>query len=352
MPRSIRQAISSVGSSTFTTWNRRARAASFSKYFLYSAQVVAAMVRSSPRASAGLSILAASPCPAWPPAPISVCASSIKRMIGVGDFFTSSITPLSRFSNSPFTPAPACNRLRSSVRSETFFSGSGTSPSAIRWANPSTTAVLPTPASPVRIGLFCRRRVRISMICRTSASRPSTGSILPAFARPVRSIVYWSRFGVLVGPRGLPSAPVAASPADALPEAAPPGMKSDSVDRGNTRDASRRSTSGEIRRNSSEAARSRWESDSSESNATSSQAPRTFSSPKSTLAISQACLIKSQTSGESSGGRALPVLRRSIAFVRSVSTLPWSMSKCLRSRQMSLPGCSRSFVSQCSTSTL
>ena len=190
IPRSIRQAISSVGSSTLTTWNRRASAASFSKYFLYSAQVVAAIVRSSPRASAGLSMLAASPCPAWPPAPISVWASSMKRMIGVGDFFTSSITPLSRFSNSPFTPAPACKRLRSSVRSETFFSGSGTSPSAIRWANPSTTAVLPTPASPVRIGLFCRRRVRMSMICRTSASRPRTGSILPAFARPVRSIVY------------------------------------------------------------------------------------------------------------------------------------------------------------------
>ena len=66
-------AIGSGGSSTFTTWKRRVSAASFSKYFLYSAQVVAAMVRSSPRASAGFSRLAASPCPAGPPAPIS-CA--------------------------------------------------------------------------------------------------------------------------------------------------------------------------------------------------------------------------------------------------------------------------------------
>ena len=52
-------------------------------YFLYSAQVVAAIVRSVPRASAGLSRLAASPVPAAPPAPISVCASSMNRMIGL-----------------------------------------------------------------------------------------------------------------------------------------------------------------------------------------------------------------------------------------------------------------------------
>jgi hypothetical protein len=37
---------SSSGSSTLTTWKRRVRAGSFSKYFLYSDQVVAAMVRS------------------------------------------------------------------------------------------------------------------------------------------------------------------------------------------------------------------------------------------------------------------------------------------------------------------
>ena len=42
------------------------------------------MVRSVPRASAGFSRLAASPVPCAPPAPISVCASSMNRMIGVG----------------------------------------------------------------------------------------------------------------------------------------------------------------------------------------------------------------------------------------------------------------------------
>ena len=42
-----------------------------------------------------------------PPAPIMVCASSINRIKGVVEAFTSSIRPFSRFSNSPFTPAPA-----------------------------------------------------------------------------------------------------------------------------------------------------------------------------------------------------------------------------------------------------
>ncbi len=157
-------------------------------YFLYSVHVVAAIVRSVPRASAGFSRFAASPVPAAPPAPISVCASSTNRMIGFGEACTSSITCRSRFSNSPFMLAPACSRPMSSVWSDTFCSGGGTSPFARRSANPSTTAVLPTPASPVRIGLFCRRRIRMSTICRISSSRPLTGSISPLRARSVRSV--------------------------------------------------------------------------------------------------------------------------------------------------------------------
>src|SRR5699024_10276124 len=70
---------------------------SFSKYFLYSRQVVAAIVRSSPRASAGLSRLAASEPPSLLPAPINVWASSINRMMGVAEALTASITPLRRF---------------------------------------------------------------------------------------------------------------------------------------------------------------------------------------------------------------------------------------------------------------
>ena len=38
-------------------------------------------------------------------------------------------------------------------------SGAGTLPSAMRCARPSTIAVLPTPGSPTKIGLFLRRRL-------------------------------------------------------------------------------------------------------------------------------------------------------------------------------------------------
>ena len=75
-------------------------------------------------------------------------------MIGCGDALTSAITDFKRFSNSPLTLAPACNKPKSRLRRQTSFNGSGTSPDAMRKAKPSTTAVLPTPASPVNIGLF------------------------------------------------------------------------------------------------------------------------------------------------------------------------------------------------------
>ena len=64
-------------------------------------------------------------------------------------------------------------------------SAGGTSPAAMRSAKPSTTAVFPTPASPVRIGLFCRRRIRISMTWRISMSRPRPDR--SSLAAPARS---------------------------------------------------------------------------------------------------------------------------------------------------------------------
>ena len=97
-------------------------------YFLYSLQVVAAMVRRVPRASAGLRRLAASPVPAAPPAPIRVWASSMNRMIGFGEACTSSMTERRRFSNSPFMLAPAWSSPMSSVQSCTSLSAGGTSP--------------------------------------------------------------------------------------------------------------------------------------------------------------------------------------------------------------------------------
>ncbi len=96
-------------------------------------------------------------------------------------------------------PAPACSMPMSSSHSSILRNGCGTSPAAIRRASPSTTAVLPTPASPVSSGLFCLRRIRISTIWRISSSRPTTGSILPSCARSVRFCPYWASVPCAVG---------------------------------------------------------------------------------------------------------------------------------------------------------
>ncbi len=124
------------GSSTFTAWKRRVSAGSFSMCFLYSAQVVAPIVRNVPRASAGLSRFAASPVPAGPPAPTSVWTSSMNSTIGLGDDCTSSMIWRRRCSNSPFMLAPAWSRPMSSARSVTPCSGGGTSPLTMRRARP------------------------------------------------------------------------------------------------------------------------------------------------------------------------------------------------------------------------
>src|ERR1700759_4176574 len=58
-----------VGSATWMGWKRRSSAASFSRYLRYSSSVVAPMVCSSPRASMGLSIEAASIAPLARPRP-------------------------------------------------------------------------------------------------------------------------------------------------------------------------------------------------------------------------------------------------------------------------------------------
>lgn len=64
----------------------------------------------------------------------------------------------------------------------------GTSPSTIFWAKPSTTAVLPTPGSPVKTGLFLVRRFKISITRSISLSRPITGSIAPVRANSVKFV--------------------------------------------------------------------------------------------------------------------------------------------------------------------
>ena len=147
---------------------------------------------SSPRASAGFSMLAASIAPSAAPAPISVCSSSMKRMTLPAAASTSLRTALSRSSNSPRNLDPATMLARSSDSRRLSFSESGTSPVAILCAMPSAIAVLPTPGSPMSTGLFFVRRLNTCITRRISSSRPITGSMLPLRASCVRSRVYFS----------------------------------------------------------------------------------------------------------------------------------------------------------------
>src|SRR4051812_18394778 len=70
-----------VGSSTRICWKRRSSAESRSRYLRYSSSVVAPIVCSSPRASAGLRIDAASIAPSAAPAPTRLWSSSMNRMM-------------------------------------------------------------------------------------------------------------------------------------------------------------------------------------------------------------------------------------------------------------------------------
>ncbi len=153
----------------------------------YSSRVVAPTARSSPRASIGFSRLAASTAPSAAPAPTIVCSSSMNRITVPSASATSFRTALSRSSNSPRYFAPAISAPMSSAITRRSRRPSGTSPETIRWASPSTIAVLPTPGSPISTGLFFVRRERTWITRRISSSRPITGSSLPSCAAFVRS---------------------------------------------------------------------------------------------------------------------------------------------------------------------
>ena len=150
----------SVGSSTITGWNLLSSAASFSIYLRYSVIVVAPISCTSPLASDGLSIFDASIAPSAPPAPMIVWISSKKSKISPL-FVTSFIARLIRSSNSPLYFEPATIPDRSSVSTRLSLTVSGTSPAAILAASASTIAVLPTPGSPIRHGLFLVLLLRI-----------------------------------------------------------------------------------------------------------------------------------------------------------------------------------------------
>ena len=127
------------------------------------------------------------------PAPTIVCSSSMNRIIEPSCFESSLSTPFRRSSNSPLNFAPAIREPISNDRIFFPFRPSGTSPLTILWARPSTMAVLPTPDSPMRTGLFLVRRCNTWMVRLISASRPMTGSSSPFSARSVTSTQYFER---------------------------------------------------------------------------------------------------------------------------------------------------------------
>ena len=170
-----------------TGWKRRSSAASFSMYSRYSSSVVAPIQCSSPLASIGFNSCPASIAPSVLPAPTIVCSSSMNNMICPSDFLISSRTAFKRSSNSPRYFAPATKAPISSANSFLSFKPSGTSPLTIRCASPSTTAVLPTPGSPIKTGLFLVFLERIRTTFRISESLPMTGSSFWSLARSTMS---------------------------------------------------------------------------------------------------------------------------------------------------------------------
>ena len=134
----------------------------------------------------------ASMAPSAPPAPTTVWISSMKRMISPFAASTSSMTAFRRSSNSPRNLDPATSPGMSSHRTRFCLMASGTPPAAMACARPSTTAVLPTPASPSSTGLFLVRRDSVWMACRTTPSRATTGSRRPSRASCVRSRLNFS----------------------------------------------------------------------------------------------------------------------------------------------------------------
>ena len=178
----------------------------------------------SPLARAGLRILAASRLPSAAPAPTMVCISSMNR-ITLPAFLISDMHFFRRSSNSPRYLLPATMDPMSRDRIRRPVSMSGTRPCTMRSARPSTTALLPTPGSPMSTGLFLVRRIMIWIRRWISVSRPITGSSSPSWAARVRSREYLDSVCMPPGPSlsGSPGCPGPPGPAFAMSPTGPGG---------------------------------------------------------------------------------------------------------------------------------
>ena len=143
---------------------------------------------SSPLERAGFKILPISILLSAEPAPTIICISSMNNTL-FGFSWTSSSNILILSSRSPLYLVPATNIVISNWNICSVKSWSGTLPDTILLAIPSTTAVLPTPASPINIGLFLLYLMSTSIHLSISYSLPIVSSNRPSAARCVRSRV-------------------------------------------------------------------------------------------------------------------------------------------------------------------
>ena len=133
--------------------------------------------------------MAASIAPSAAPAPTIVWISSIKRII-LPALTASSMQAFTRSSKSPLYFAPDKSEVKSSEKMNLFLSVSGTRFRINNSETPSIIAVFPTPASPIRQGLFFVRLLKTCSSRPISSSLPMTGSSFPSSASAVRSVPY------------------------------------------------------------------------------------------------------------------------------------------------------------------
>ena len=160
---------------------------------------MAPIQRNFPLASAGFRILAASTAPSAAPAPTSVWISSITTITD-WSFCISSTILFKRSSNSPLYFVPAKIDPKSNANITLPTKNLGILLVKISWAKPSATAVLPTPGSPTRTGLFLVLLAKTAITSLISFSRPTTGSKLPFTASCVIFSANSSNVGVVLPP--------------------------------------------------------------------------------------------------------------------------------------------------------
>ena len=115
-----------------------------------------------------------------------------------GLFSNSVISPLIRSSNCPRYLEPATIAVRSTDTILLLNKAGEVCCFTISCASPSTIALLPTPGSPMSMGLFFFLRPMISKTLWISCSLPTTGSNFPSLAALVKSVLYLSKNGVLL----------------------------------------------------------------------------------------------------------------------------------------------------------